>query len=812
MLNPIYYFKVNLLKPEVIFANYPDSNLDNIKNQLINSTIWVEGVPYPLKHGDVFTLSGMQALKVKELYIDSNQTPILDIVDIPNVENLTIGFAGEQVGLEWSSNNNFYTQIDIRFDEGNWSFAQKIEKGVGATLFAPLTETAILQVRLKFVDDQGNSSRSYIYESIEICSGHQCDVNDAPTDIALSASTIAENNTIGDVIGTLSTTDPDAGNSFTYLLVSGTGDTNNASFTIDGASLKANAVFNFEVKSSYTVRIRSTDQGGLTTEKAFAISVTDVNEAPTDIALSDSTIAENNEIGAVVGTLSTTDPDAGDTFTYSLISGEGDADNASFAISGSDLISNEVFDYEAKSSYAVRIRSTDQGSLTTEKAFTITVTNVNETPTNLTLSANTIAENNEIGAVIGTFTTTDPDAENTFTYTLIETAGGSELDNASFSISGSDLIANVVFDYEVKSTYYIHVRSTDQGGLYGGDVPGSPPFPDIGWTFTITVTDVSENQAPTDISLSSETIAENNEIGAVVGTLSTTDPDAGDTFTYTLASGTGDTDNASFTIDGADLIANEVFDYEAKSSYAVRIRSTDQGSLTTERSFTITVTNVNEQPTYVTLSSDTIAENNEIGAVIGTFSTTDQDAGDTFTYTLTETINGTELDNASFSIDGANLIANVVFDYEVKSTYYIHVRSTDQDGLWTGLDTSLPPWPNDWGWRFTITVTDASENSAPTDITISSETIPLNNASGAVIGALSTTDPDAGDTFTYTLVSGEGSGDNFDFSIAGSNVIAQTANMSEMKGYWFIRVRSTDQGDLYYEKPIVLRIDGTPPL
>ena len=370
----------------------------------------------------------------------------------------------------------------------------------------------------------------------------------------------------------------------------------------------------------------------------------------------------------------------------------------------------------------------------------------------------------------------------------------------------------MVFDYEVKSTYYIHVRSTDQGGLYGGDVPGSPPFPDIGWTFTITVTDVSENQAPTDISLSSETIAENNEIGAVVGTLSTTDPDAGDTFTYTLASGTGDTDNASFTIDGADLIANEVFDYEAKSSYAVRIRSTDQGSLTTERSFTITVTNVNEQPTYVTLSSDTIAENNEIGAVIGTFSTTDQDAGDTFTYTLTETINGTELDNASFSIDGANLIANVVFDYEVKSTYYIHVRSTDQDGLWTGLDTSLPPWPNDWGWRFTITVTDASENSAPTDITISSETIPLNNASGAVIGALSTTDPDAGDTFTYTLVSGEGSGDNFDFSIAGSNVIAQTANMSEMKGYWFIRVRSTDQGDLYYEKPIVLRIDGTPPL
>jgi hypothetical protein len=174
MLNPIYYFKVNLLKPEVIFANYPDSNLDNIKNQLINSTIWVEGVPYALKHNDVFTLSGMQALKVKELYIDSNQTPILEIVDIPNVENLTIGFTGEQVGLEWSSNNNFYTQIDTRIDEGNWIFAQKIEKGVGAIILAPFTETGNLQVRLKFVDDQGNFSRSYIYQSIEICSGIAC--------------------------------------------------------------------------------------------------------------------------------------------------------------------------------------------------------------------------------------------------------------------------------------------------------------------------------------------------------------------------------------------------------------------------------------------------------------------------------------------------------------------------------------------------------------------------------------------------------------------------------------------------------------
>jgi len=416
------------------------------------------------------------------------------------------------------------------------------------------------------------------------------------------------------------------------------------------------------------------------------------NRSPTDIAISAATIAENNAVGAVIGTFSTTDPDTGNSFTYSLVSGTGDTDNASFTIDGVSLKANAAYNFEVKSSYTVRIRSTDQGGLYYEKAFTITVTNVNEAPTDITISASTIAENNAIGAVIGTLSTTDPDAGNSFTYSLV--SGTGDTNNASFTILGSSLKANAVFDYETKNSYTVRVRSTDQGGLTTEKA------------LTISVTNVSENQAPTDISLSVATIAENNEIGAVVGAFSTTDPDAGNTFTYTLISGTGDTDNASFSISGSDLIANEVFNFETKSSYSIRVRSTDQGGLTTGKAFTITVTNVNETPTYVTLSANTIAENNEIGAVIGTFSTTDPDAANTFTYTLTETIGGSELDNASFSIDGANLIANVVFDYEAKSTYYIHVRSTDQGGLWTGQLSSLPPGPTDIGWRFTITITN----------------------------------------------------------------------------------------------------------
>jgi hypothetical protein len=102
------------------------------------------------------------------------------------------------------------------------------------------------------------------------------------------------------------------------------------------------------------------------------------NQSPTYIMLSHSNINENQPVGALIGTLSTTDPDVNDTFTYSFCSG---ADDASFQISGDNLQSAETFDFETKSSYSICIRSTDAGSLSTTKTFGINVSNLVDTPT-----------------------------------------------------------------------------------------------------------------------------------------------------------------------------------------------------------------------------------------------------------------------------------------------------------------------------------------------------------------------------------------------------------------------------------------------
>jgi hypothetical protein len=102
--------------------------------------------------------------------------------------------------------------------------------------------------------------------------------NQAPSNLALSSSSFNENIAAGSAIATLSTTDPDAGNTFSYALVTGIGSADNAAFSIAGDQLKINTSPNFESKSSYSIRLRSTDAGGLSFEKAVTLAVNDLPE------------------------------------------------------------------------------------------------------------------------------------------------------------------------------------------------------------------------------------------------------------------------------------------------------------------------------------------------------------------------------------------------------------------------------------------------------------------------------------------------------------------------------------------------------
>ncbi|MBD2415260.1 cadherin domain-containing protein, partial [Nostoc calcicola FACHB-3891] len=442
--------------------------------------------------------------------------------------------------------------------------------------------------------------------------------NAAPTNLVLNLSSIAENSPINTVVGSFVTTDPNRTDIYTYTFVGGASYPDNSLFTIDGSQLKANAVFDFESDNSYTIKVRTTDQNGLFDEKELTINITNVNETPTNLTLNNTSLAENSSVNSTIGTFSTTDPDTGDTFTYSLIPGNGDTDNNAFTIDGNQLKIKNSPNFETQSSYKIRVKSTDANGLSAEKEFTITVNNVNETPTDLTLSQLNVDENIATLSTIGSFSTTDPDAGDTFTYSLIP--GNGDTDNNAFTIDGNQLKIKNSPNFETQSSYKIRVKSTDANGLSAEK------------EFTITVNNV--NETPTDLTLSQLNVDENIATLSTIGSFSTTDPDAGDTFTYSLIPGNGDTDNNAFTIDGNQLKIKNSPNFETQSSYKIRVKSTDANGLSTEKEFTITVNNVNETPTDLTLSQLNVDENIAALSTIGSFSTTDPDAGDTFTYSL----------------------------------------------------------------------------------------------------------------------------------------------------------------------------------
>ena len=209
------------------------------------------------------------------------------------------------------------------------------------------------------------------------------DVDEAPTFTSGAAASVAEN--AAGTVYTAVATDADAGATLTYSLTGTDAALFDINATTGAVTFKSSP--NYEAPADaggnnvYDVTVVASDGTNITT-KDVAISVTNVNEAPTVTSAATASFAENGS--GTVYTAAATDPDAGTTLTYS-ISG---ADAALFNI---DSVTGAVTfksspNYEAPGDaggnnvYDVNVTASD-GSNSATKAVAISVTNVNEAPT-----------------------------------------------------------------------------------------------------------------------------------------------------------------------------------------------------------------------------------------------------------------------------------------------------------------------------------------------------------------------------------------------------------------------------------------------
>ncbi|RYD24414.1 MAG: hypothetical protein EOP89_11430, partial [Lysobacteraceae bacterium] len=111
------------------------------------------------------------------------------------------------------------------------------------------------------------------------------------------------------------------------------------------------------------------------------------------------------------------------------------------------------------------------------------------------------------------------------------------------------------------------------------------------------------NTAPTDLTISASSVAENLMAGTVVGTVTAQDAEGG-ALTYSLLGNA----NERFAINGTtgEVTTQTLLDYEATPTIAITVRATDAGGLFRDQQFTVTVGDVNPEMVSGTNANETI--------------------------------------------------------------------------------------------------------------------------------------------------------------------------------------------------------------
>ena len=475
---------------------------------------------------------------------------------------------------------------------------------------------------------------------------------------------------------------------------------------------------------------------------------------PIDANASANIVAEGAAANTPVGlTVSATNV-GGPAPTYSLTA---DSSGGGFQINpttGVVTVANgALLDFESHQTYTVTAQATANG-LVTSQSFTIAVGDVNDNaPVFTSGTTASTPENVATSTAVYTAHATDADGtapNNTVHYSLASGVGDNDLFHINASTGAVTFIASPNFeapqDQGADNIYDITVTASD--GL---------PAHDVTRSVAITVTDVNETPVITSNGGGDTATVNLSEGTTAVTTVTATDQDLPpQALSFSVLTGPGSPDGASFTIDGGghlSFIASPDFENPGSAansnSYTVQVQVTDNGAPNAHdiQTITVNVQDLNDNaPTFTSSATPTVAENSTAVVTLGT---TDPDTVGTnpATYSITG-----GADQALFQITGGNQLSFVApRDYETQAhSYTVDVTASD------GVNTTVQ--------HLTVALSDVNDN-APIFSSGNSTSTPENVATNVAVYTAVAADADgtaANNTITYSLSSG---GDNDLFSI-----------------------------------------------
>ena len=454
----------------------------------------------------------------------------------------------------------------------------------------------------------------------------------------------------------ITTTDPDTGDSRVITAPTKPAwlsftDNGNGTATLSGTPTNAEV-------GTHSVNLVVTDAGSLTGSQPFTITVANVNDAP---SFTSTAVTAATEDVAYTYNITTTDPDTGDTLAITATTKPAwltltDNGNGTATLGGTPT-NAEV------GNHAVTLVVTDSGvgNLTANQSFTVAVANVNDPPVAVgSIAAQSGTEGTAFGPLDVSGNFSDPDSALVYSISGLPMGTGLSINTSTAVISGTPTDADAQ-----ASPISVSVSATD------GSTPASQPF-------TLTVADI--NVAP---SFTSTAVTAATEDSAYSYSITSTDTDAIDTLTITattLPAWLTLTDNG----DGTATLSGTPTNAEV-GNHTVDLVVTDSGagSLTDTQSFTVAVANVNDAP--VVTSGGIILFQEATGTV--QVNVSDVDAGDTFTYAVTQqpaTVGGMPV-----TVDGSGLVS---FDATgaTAGADSIVVTVTDQGGTGIAVPVTIP--------------------------------------------------------------------------------------------------------------------------
>ncbi len=465
------------------------------------------------------------------------------------------------------------------------------------------------------------------------------------------------------------------------------------------------------------------------------------NAAPTNMTLTNTRIQENEPVNTEIGVFTAFDINGGDTHVFTLVAGEGDADNERFSIDGFVLNSAFVFDFETQNILSIRIRATDVENEFIEKTFIITVTNENEAPELVNpMPSFTIADDVENGTVVGDVTAADEDGDD-----LSFSITGGNADNV-FEIDAVlgelTMVDNSMLSFIHASRYFLMIEVSD------GELTDS----------AISIIDISSsNMHLPKIGAQTFAVSEDAGSGTQIGMIAATDND-GDQLSFVIAEGN------TLGIFGVDAISGELtikndsnLDYEIAVSHILTI-VVDDGRYEASALVTVNVINENSSPPQIEPQNFSVDENAINESIVGSVSATDADS-EVLSFSIV-TGNIDSIFSIGSSIGIIIVQDNSLLDYGITASYSLVIQVTD------GRHTSAA----------TITIDVLSNNINPPVIQPQTFTVSETASNRVQIGAVIATDPD-GSSLSYEILSGNIDGA---FSIDSSTGLITVADSSQL--------------------------------